>query len=47
MVTDFLHYVEMKNARQVEADAAQRAEVTRRVNLEWVLADLLADIQAA
>ena len=30
-----------------KAEAARRAEVTKRVNLEWVLADLLADIQAA
>jgi len=47
MVINFLDYFETKAADLAQAEAAQKAENNRRVNLEWVLADLIADIQAA
>ncbi len=51
MVVDFIDYVETKLAQeQAIVDtlhAAQKAETVVRANLEWILADLLADIQAA
>ncbi len=47
MIIDLLLHVESKKAQQAMAEAAQKAEVTRQANLEWVLADLIADIQAA
>ena len=54
MVIDFIPYLETYRVAQASAqaerdavDAAARAEILSRVNLEWVLADLLADLQAA
>ena len=54
MVIDFIPYLESCRTAQASAQAelnaelaAQRAEILNRVNLEWVLADLLAELQAA
>jgi len=47
MVIDFLHYVETQRAEQAAEVTALKAETARRANLEWVLSDLLADIEAA
>ena len=54
MIIDFEKSRETKQAQQdavafalQAAEQAQKAEFLSQVNLEWVLADLLADIQAA
>jgi hypothetical protein len=47
MIIDFVSYAEAKQAEELALEAARRAEITSRVNLEWVLADLIADIEAA
>ncbi len=50
MIIDFVKYLEAKQAQLLAAQTAidaQKAEFRSQVNLEWVLADLLADIEAA
>ncbi len=47
MVIDYAPYLETKQAEQAALVAAQHSELANRANLEWVLLDLLADIEAA
>lgn len=47
MVVDLTRYMDAKQAEQLACQAEHDAEITQRANLEWVLLDLLADIQAA
>jgi hypothetical protein len=51
MVVNLSEYSESKKAQALAVvDAfrsAQKAETVRRAKLEWILADLLADIEAA
>lgn len=46
-VVDMAAYREAVQSREFAVQAERKAEVEGRANLEWVLADLLADIQAA
>ena len=47
MIVELAQYIETKNAEQSAWQMERDAELTQRANLEWVLLDLLADIQAA
>lgn len=46
MIVELAQYIEAKNVEQMTWQAERDAELTQRANLEWVLLDLLADIQA-
>jgi hypothetical protein len=47
MVIDFLSVVETNRAEQAAYVAAEKDERVQRASLEWVLADIMADIEAA
>ncbi|MDR3448480.1 MAG: hypothetical protein P4M15_01805 [Alphaproteobacteria bacterium] len=47
VVIDFTKYLEIQQAEQRAVEEARHAELARRASLEWTLADLLADIEAA
>ncbi len=47
MVIDFLSVVETIKAEEAAFFAAEKNERVQRASLEWVLADIMADIEAA
>ncbi len=47
MVIDFLSYIEARQTQEAAIQAAHNAEMARREQLEHILIDLLADLQAA
>ncbi len=47
MIIDFVTCLNIKKAREAAQLAEKHAELARRVHLEQVLTDLLADLEAA